>query len=100
MRKVVLSKRAEKKLDKLIDYLRTEWSEKVKSDFVKKLDKSLKQVCEFPDLCQKSDISKGLHMLIVTKQTSVFYRYDDKQIKVVTIFDNRMDPKKLNKEIK
>ena len=74
MRKVVLSKRAEKKLDKLIDYRQTEWSENVKSDFMEKLDKSLKQVCEFPDLCQKSDISKGLHMLIVTKQTSVFYR--------------------------
>ena len=39
-------------------------------------------------------------MLVVTKQTSLFYRFDSKTIKVVTIFDNRMNPDKLKKELK
>jgi hypothetical protein len=46
-----------------------------------------------------SDAVKGLHMLVVTKQTSVFYRYNSKSISIVTVFDNRMDPKKLKKEL-
>ena len=100
MRKIILSKRASRKLEKLLEYLEEEWSLKVKKEFIKKLDKSFKQIQKYPESCQKSDLVKGLHMLVVTKQTSVFYRYDTKSIKVVTIFDNRMDPKKLNKELK
>lgn len=40
-RKVVLSKTAEKKLRKLFDFLTEEWCEKVKNEFIKKLDFSL-----------------------------------------------------------
>ena len=100
MRKIVLSKRASNRLDKLLEYLEQEWSLKVKDDFIKKLDKSLNQIQKFPGSCPKTDFVKGLHMLVATKQTSVFYRFDSKTIKVVTIFDNRMDPDKLRKELK
>ena len=100
MRKIVLSKRASNRLDKLLEYLEREWSLKVKDDFIKKLDKSLNQIQKFPDSCPKSDFVKGLHILVVTKQTSLYYRFDSKTIKVVTIFDNRMDPDKLKRELK
>lgn len=100
MRTIKLSRRASKKLDRLLEHLETEWSLKVKSDFIKKLDKSFKQIQKYPDSCQQIDFVKGLHMLVVTKQTSVFYRFDSKIISVATIFDNRMNPKKLKKETK
>jgi len=41
-REVKLSTRAMKRLDKLLVFLEEEWSVKVKNDFIKKLDKSLK----------------------------------------------------------
>ena len=44
MRKVILSKRASHKLEKLLEYLESEWSLKVKNDFIVKLDKSLLQI--------------------------------------------------------
>lgn len=39
---------------------------------------------------------------IITKQTSVIYRFNESQstVEIVTIFDNRQDPEKLQKEIK
>jgi plasmid stabilization system protein ParE len=100
MRTIKLSRRASKKLDKLLECLETEWSLEVKSDFIKILDKSLKQIQKYPDSCQQTDFVKGLHILVVTKQTSIFYRFDSKTISVVTIFDNRMNPEKLKKETK
>jgi plasmid stabilization system protein ParE len=100
MRKVVLSLRASKKLEKLLEYLETKWSLKVKMDFIKKLDKSLKQIQIYPESCPQTDFVKGLHMLVVTKQIFVFYRFDSGSIQVITIFDNRMNPKKLKKETK
>jgi plasmid stabilization system protein ParE len=98
MRKIILSKQASYRLKKLLEYLELEWSHKAKNDFIKKLDKSLNRIQKFPNSCPKTDAIKGLHMLVVTKQTSLFYRFDSKTIMVVTIFDNRMNPEKLKKE--
>ncbi len=100
MRKVILSKRAAKRLNGLFEYLETEWSLKTKRDFTKKLDKSIKQIQKFPSSCPQSELEKGLFMLVVTKQTSLFYRFDSESITIVALFDNRMNPAKLKKEIK
>ena len=100
MKKVVLSKKASNKFNRLLEYLETEWTLKVKKDFVQKLDKSLIQIQKFPNSCPQTDFVKGLHMLVVTKQTSIFYRFDSKTITIITIFDNRMNPDKLEEEIK
>jgi plasmid stabilization system protein ParE len=48
MRTVVLSKKASQKLEELLEYLETEWSAKVKEDFIVKLDKSLYLIKQFP----------------------------------------------------
>ena len=99
MRKIILSKKASKRLENLLEYLESEWSLKVKDDFIKKLDKSLKQIQEFPESCPHTSYVKGIHMLIVSKRTALIYRFNSKTITIVTIFDNRMNPDKLKKEI-
>lgn len=99
-RAIRLSRRAMKNLDSLLVYLEEEWSTKVKHDFVQKLDKSLKQIQELPDSFPESDNIRGLRKCVVTKQTTVFYKYSDTTIYVVTIFDNRQNPKSLEKETK
>jgi len=100
MRKVVLSKRAAKKLDELLEYLELEWSTNIKKEFVRKLEKSIEQIQRFPNSSPQSELEKGLYMLVLSKQTSIFYRFDTEYIKIVTIFDNRMNPDKLKGEIK
>uniref|UniRef100_Q3ARR2 Plasmid stabilization system n=1 Tax=Chlorobium chlorochromatii (strain CaD3) TaxID=340177 RepID=Q3ARR2_CHLCH len=98
MRKIILSKRASKRLEKLLEYLEFEWSFKVKNDFIKQLDKSLKRIQKYPESCEQTRFVKGLHMLVVTKQTSLFYQFDSETITIVTLFDNRMNPDTLKKE--
>ncbi|MEI6141305.1 MAG: type II toxin-antitoxin system RelE/ParE family toxin [Mariniphaga sp.] len=99
MRKIILSKRASKRLGKLLEYLELEWSLKVKNDFIKKLDKSFTQLQKLPESCPQSDLVKGLHMFVVTKQTSLYYRFDKNSVMIVTVFDNRMNPDRLKTEI-
>ncbi len=82
MRQVILSKKASEKLELLLNYLEKEWSLKVKKSFIRKLDKSLKIVQKYPESCRESNSIKGLHMLVITKQTSVFYRFDAQTIQV------------------
>jgi len=52
MRTIKLSKRASKKLDKLLEYLELEWLLKVKLDIIKELDRSLDQIKKYPESCQ------------------------------------------------
>jgi plasmid stabilization system protein ParE len=100
MRKVTLSKRAARKLEKLLDYLEKEWSEQVKQNFIKRMDQSIRFISSFPEATEESDIKKGLHRCVVTKQTTIYYLFDETEIKIVTIFDTRMNPRRLKKEIK
>ena len=99
-REVRLANRAMKKLDNLLVYLEKEWSIKVKNDFIVKLDKSLKQIQKLPDSFPESEKVKGLRKCVVTKQTTIFYKYTETSIDIVAIFDNRQSPKSLKNEIK
>ncbi|MCB0497071.1 MAG: type II toxin-antitoxin system RelE/ParE family toxin [Cyclobacteriaceae bacterium] len=100
MRGIVLSKRAAKKLDKLLNYLESEWSERVKINYVEKFDQIVNQLRTFPEIGQETELVKGLRRLVITKQTTIYYRYDNKYVKIAAIFDTRMDPMKIKKEIK
>lgn len=97
-RVVIISKTAEKKLEKLFNYLLEEWSLKVKNDFIKKLDKSIDVIKSKPKSFPESSINKGLRKCVVTKQISLFYRFDAKNIYILTLFDTRQHPNRLKKD--
>jgi plasmid stabilization system protein ParE len=99
MRKIVLSKQAADKLENLFNYLETEWSESVKQKFIKKLDDNLNFISSFPEANEKSDLKEGLHRCVVTKQTTIYYLFNDEEVQIVTIFDTRMNIEKLRREI-
>ncbi len=95
MRKVILSKTAARKLSNLLDYLTSEFSETIAQSFVKKLDAKFDLIKRNPEAFPKSKFKREFQKCVVTKQTSVFYGFDEKHIYVYTIFDTRQDPKKL-----
>lgn len=98
-RKVVITKTAERKLNKLLNYLSENWSEKVKQDFIKKLDYNLEIIKNYPEIFPKSDTKPGLHRAVITKQTTIFYRSNASEIRLVTIFDTRQNPNSLKKDL-
>lgn len=94
-KQIVLSSRAKLRLQALLNYLETEWSQKVKSDFIKKLDRSINQIANHPLSGKEASKKKGVYQIIVTKQTSLFYRVKENEIQIITLEDNRMNPNKL-----
>jgi plasmid stabilization system protein ParE len=99
-RKVIISKTAEKKLNKLFDYLIENWSNTVKVEFIKKLDTSIEIIKNQPEIFPESKKGKGLRKCVITKQITLYYRHNPESIIIVTIFDTRQHPNKLDKEIK
>lgn len=100
--KVFLSELAENKLLKLNDFLLENWNLKVRNDFIKKLTSKIEQISEQPESCPQSSEFKGLYKCVVTKHTTFYYRinFDKKEIEVITVFDTRQNPDKLQKDIK
>ena len=96
---VYLSPLAEFKLDLIYNYLETEWSEKVKRDFQDKLFVSFKRIAQFPKSCPESQSNTGIFRCTLTKHNSYIYRVIQKEIEIITVFDNRQDPYKIQKEI-
>lgn len=92
---VVLSSTAKQRLEELLVYLKQEWSEKVKNEFIKKLDVKINQVSQYPKSCPESKEFLGLHKCVVTKQTAFYYRINVEEIEIAALFDNRQDLKKL-----
>lgn len=93
---VVFSKRSKNRLSKLLIYLEQEWSQKVKNEFIKKLDRCVMQISKLPESCPVSEDFPGLYKCVITKQTTFYYRIKEMEIQVVAFFDNRQDPKKKN----
>ncbi|MHA7862898.1 type II toxin-antitoxin system RelE/ParE family toxin [Flagellimonas marinaquae] len=98
-RRVKVSKTAERKLSQLLGFLEKKWSVKVKQDFIKKLNKCIDLIRNDPYIFPESDKKSGLHKCTISKQTSLYYRFTADTIFIITIFDNRQNPTKLEKEI-
>ena len=100
--KVFLSELAENKLLKLTDFLLENWNLKVRNEFIKKLTSKIEQISEQPESCPQSTNFKGLFKCVVTKQTTFYYRinFDKKEIEIITVFDTRQHPDKLERDIK
>jgi len=98
-REVIITKTAQKKLNTLFNYLLENWNSKVKSDFINKLDKNIDLIKQYPESFPSSKKRTGLHKCVITKQVTLFYRFNPKNIIVTTIFDTRQNPDKLNKDL-
>ena len=97
LRKVVFSNRFRAKLFLLFEYLELEWSLKVRNEFEEKLDSSIRTLLQMPDIFPKSELKKTYRKCVITKQTSIFYDFNSKEIRIADVFDTRQDPKNIKK---
>lgn len=100
IRKVYFSNRAAKKLESIFTYLENNWTKEITNDFILKIEKSKTIVSKYPNSFPESKYINGLHKCVVTKHNTFYYRYNEKEVEIVSIFDNRQDPKKIKKSVK
>ena len=97
---IVISPLAQWKIERLLNYLETEWSVQSKYKFWSILLKALNQISNQPKSCPESKELSGLFKKVVTKQTSFFYRIRLNKIEVVDLIDNRQNPDEVYIELK
>lgn len=94
---VLWSAEASNNLADIIEYLRTEWSEKEIDKFIDKLNKAIVLISKKPQLFRQTSSRNKLRKCVLSKHTSIFYKEQNFNIYIVALFDNRQDPKKAPK---
>ncbi|MBU2445136.1 MAG: type II toxin-antitoxin system RelE/ParE family toxin [Bacteroidetes bacterium] len=88
------SKRADKKFDKILEYLLVEWGERITGTFVKKVYDFLDILSEFPEIGTIENKEKGIRGFTIVKQINIFYKVSGYTIIILDFFDNRQDLEK------
>jgi plasmid stabilization system protein ParE len=96
-RKLIWSNEALLSLKEIVKYLEANWTQTEIKNFAKLLDKHLNLLQKNPFLYPIDPALHNLRKAVISKQTSIFYRITSTEIHIISLFDNRQNPKKLRK---
>ena len=86
---VVLSAKASRQLELLLEYLETEWSPESRRKFQRRLNRFVQILKTVPNGFPISQKYPDCRKCVVTPQTSLVYRVNGDFIEIVAILDNR-----------
>jgi plasmid stabilization system protein ParE len=94
-KEVVLMPLALANYDIILDYLLSEWTEKIANDFVKRFNQVCNILLESPDIYPYTDKVKNVQRCVLTKHNVIYFVVTPDAIKILAIFDSRQNPERL-----
>jgi plasmid stabilization system protein ParE len=91
--KVVWSENSLSELKEIIEYLESNWTGKETSKFFKKLEKTIKQISINPLMFPKTEKKESVRRCVLSKQLTLYYQTDTNYLYIISLFDNRRNPK-------
>ena len=91
--RIFWTEHAASELEKTIQYLQTEFSDKEISKLLIKLEETLELISINPKIFPISD-KRGIHKVILLKYNSIYYREINNSVEILSFFSNRQNPKK------
>ena len=94
--KISFSPEANTRLSQIVNYIQTEWSTEAANTFLLILDDKISNFKLFPYSSPSFYNKKEIRKCVITKQITLYYRIQDAEIEVITLFDSRQDTDKLH----
>lgn len=91
--KVLWTDHALNELEKTIEYLEINFSEKELKRLAEKIESVTELISQNPKLFPKSD-KEGVYRVTILKFNTMYYRLHDDIIEILSFFSNRQNPKK------
>ena len=91
---IIVKKRFSNKIQKILVYLEKEWSHKVATDFLLKIDRRIELLSRQPAIGAPSTIIKNVRGLLITRHNKIYYKIKGHKVIILNIYDTRMNPKK------
>ncbi len=92
--KIVWTDHALSELKETIDYLETNWTERELRNFSAKLDHTVELISKTPELFPSSTEKLGIRKAVVEKYNNLYYRVNNENVEIISLFSNRQNPKK------
>lgn len=91
---IVWSPRSESNLNSIVEYLKTNWTEREVASFLKQISKRLTFISESPLSFRALTDKHKVREAIITKHNLLIYRIHSDRIEVLAVFDTRQNPKR------
>ncbi len=94
--KILWTAFALKELEKTIEYLEENWKEKELRTLAESIEEKLALISQNPNLFQASDNKKNIRRVVIQTYNTLYYRFENEQIEIISFFSNRQNPKRRN----
>lgn len=94
-RKINFSPEAKTRVQDIISYLSTEWSKKVAQNFTAILNNKIKNILSFPKSYSTIEGKPTIRKCVITNQITLYYRISKNEIEIITLFDSRQNPERI-----
>ncbi|MBC7389368.1 MAG: type II toxin-antitoxin system RelE/ParE family toxin [Opitutaceae bacterium] len=74
----------------ILEYLQKRWTKKEIEAFNNKLEKTILNIAQFPNMYPHSEFL-GYKRAVITKQTSLVYNVKATEIEIIALWDNRKE---------
>lgn len=91
--KIIYKKRYLNNIEKLIFYLRAEWSEVVATELIQTINIKISQISSNPYLGSLQGRTK-VRSIIITKHHRLYYRIQNSTLIIMNLLDMRINPKR------
>ena len=92
---VIWSPQSKESFENNILHLLETWNEKEANDFIDRVEEILRLISKHPKIFRYLP-EQDVYRCVVVKPVSLFYRLRNHQVELLTFWDNRMDPEKIN----
>ncbi len=96
---VIISPQAKEDIESVLNYLRENWDQKVIDNFLLKLETFYIIISINPRVFGYYSKSRNIRNYAITKQQVIYYRNRKNAVEVITLFDSRQSPSKLQKTL-
>lgn len=86
--------RALEEYDKLLDYLYGEWGEDIAIEVAIKIDHTILRIQTSPEHFPFYRKKKKIRRCVASPQTSIYFHFEHDMVEILSLFDNRQNPKK------
>ena len=92
--KILWTDFALKELEKTVEYLEENWTEKELWNLAENIEEKVALISQNPNLFQASNYKKEIRRVVILKHNTLYYRIKNNQIEIISFFSNRQSPKK------
>ena len=92
--KILWTDNALKELEKTIEYLEENWTEKELQNLAQSLEETISLISQNPQIFQASKKKEDIRRAVILSLNTLYYRVSEDKVEIVSFFGNRQNPKK------